>query len=102
SWPRTVIECWFILVSSCCVRRLTGAVGIKRSCGMGHLPDTRIERARAVALRHFGQWNNPDLRGVACGAELLEALLTKVAQRVHCGLEEFARIEFAFVLCGDL
>src|SRR5213593_3917756 len=89
-------------VSSSGERRAVGNVGISRSCGMGHLPDTWIERARAIAPRHLGQWDDLDLRSVACSAELFEALAAKVAQRVHRGFQELARIEFAFALRCDL
>src|ERR1700680_4858818 len=87
-----------MLVSSCCMRRV-GTVGVKRSCGgIGHLPDAWVERARAITPRHLGQWNDPDLRGVARGTELLKALAAEVAQRGHRGFQELTRVEFAFAL----
>src|SRR4029453_13890017 len=89
----------FMLLSSGGVRRLVGIEAVISS--FGGISDSShpwIERARAVALGHLGQWNDLDLRGMACGAELLEALTAEVAQTIHRPLQEFARIEFAFAL----
>src|SRR6476620_3264717 len=85
------------------VRRLVGIEAVISSFGgIGHSSHAWIERARAVALGHLGQRNDLDLRGMAGGAELLEALAAEIAQAIHCRFQEFARIEFAFALHRDL
>src|SRR4029450_5779812 len=92
-----------MLVSSRCVRRLVGIERTIRSFGgIGDPSDTWIERAFAITPRHLGHWDDLDLRGVARGAELLEALPAEGAQRVHRRFEEFARIKFASVWRCDL
>ena len=76
----------------------------QRSCCDRHVPNSRIERAGAIALRHLRQRNHLDLRCVAGGAELLEAFTTKLPHRIHRRLQEFARVELALGLgrrpCG--
>src|SRR5579864_4639044 len=96
------MECLFISVSLGWTA-WRGSPGFVGSFGCdGDLADPRIERARAVALRHLGERHYLDARGVARGSELLEALAAQIAQRVHRGFQEFARVEFAFALGGNL
>src|ERR1700722_14123638 len=61
----------------------------------GHASDTRVKRSATIAFGHLGQWDHLDLGRMACRAELFEPLAAEIAHRIHRGLEEFARIEFA-------
>src|SRR5262245_56900335 len=69
---------------------------------MRDAPDLRIERGGAIAPGHFRQRDHLDLPGIAGRAELLEPVATKLAQGIHRGLEELARVELALRLDRDL
>src|SRR5262245_22167312 len=93
----------FISFSFAGARRLAGIeLAISSFCGIGHPSNAWIECAGAVAPRHLGQRDDLDLRCMPSRAEPLKTLAAKIAQAVHRGFEEFARIELAPALSGDL
>src|SRR6516162_2708280 len=71
-------------------------------CRGNGFSDARIERTRAITLRHLGERDDLDPGSVARGAELLEPLTAEVAHRIHGGLKKLARVEFTLCLRGHL
>src|ERR1700723_3063649 len=88
---------WSFMAFSLCWRRRR-STDVQSFGSRGHVADTWVERSTAIAFGHFAQRDHFDRGSVARRAKLLETFAAEIAHCIHRGLEEFARVEFAFDL----